>query len=289
MKGIQVYVKVLILVLAASSLVLCSTVSAQSNSVLAAPQFTVTYVDKSYDVEPIYGIDQYTGQTVVKTKGYHVQNASVVVKIKNQPFSSYDVNNSQVDLFYKISVKGHYGNYWQEYTHYFVQSGEYSTEVYYRSVDNEEYTVAMFGFTSNNGSSSFNGHNLDVDAGEVDFRVQAYSAYFTREKVSMVIPGWREYNYVINIVSTSGWSDTQTLTIGSGEVTVTETPTPSPTTSAPIITAEPTFNPTATPTQGNTQTGIALPLSLEQVVLLVMAVVIVALAAALVVSRKRRT
>ncbi len=54
MKGVQVYAKVLILFLVASSLVLSGTVSAQSNSVLFAPQFAVTYVDKSYGLKPPY-------------------------------------------------------------------------------------------------------------------------------------------------------------------------------------------------------------------------------------------
>ncbi|HSV50271.1 MAG TPA: hypothetical protein VLH35_08130 [Candidatus Acidoferrales bacterium] len=36
------------------------------------PEFTVNYIDESYDVTTTYEVDQFTGQTVVKQNGYHV-------------------------------------------------------------------------------------------------------------------------------------------------------------------------------------------------------------------------
>jgi hypothetical protein len=282
----------LIVLLTASSIVMVQATSAQSTSPLSVPQFTVTYLDKSYDVEPVYGVDQYTGQTVVKTAGYHVQNCSVVLKIANQPFTSYFINSSQVNLYYRIGVKGHYGSDWQEYASYPVSNGEYSTSVHYQQIDNQVNTVAIFGFTSNNGSRSFYGRNLDVDVGgEVDFRVQSYTAYFTQEKVSLVIPGWKEYNDVIQIAGTSGWSNIQTIKIGSGEVTNTQTtssPPPSPIQPTPTSQpSEPTDNPTEAPLQPNTQSDVLLGVTWKYIALGVACITIVALAVTLVLVRRR--
>ncbi len=96
----------------------------------SAPQFTVRIIAYPYDVPPktTTTIDQYTGKETTTTQpGYHVENKSIEITIKNQPFTpfnltqhtgynhetgeSYTVNrNSTVNLFYNIGVKGHFGN-----------------------------------------------------------------------------------------------------------------------------------------------------------------------------------
>lgn len=80
--------------------VLCSAppISASKPS---APEFTLKYVDSSYDVEPVYDTYQYTGKTVVIHEGYHVRNNSIIVSIENQAFSNYqDSNGNRIFLAY---------------------------------------------------------------------------------------------------------------------------------------------------------------------------------------------
>ena len=79
----------LIGVLVLSSLVMVETAFAQSIPTPSVPEFTVKYVDNSYDVPPTYGTDQYTGQTIIIQDGYHVDNRSIQFIIKNQPFAPY--------------------------------------------------------------------------------------------------------------------------------------------------------------------------------------------------------
>jgi len=59
----------LVVVLAMFSQLMVTTVYAQSIPKPSAPEFTVKYVDNSYDLPPTYGIDEYTGQNVTKDQG----------------------------------------------------------------------------------------------------------------------------------------------------------------------------------------------------------------------------
>jgi len=80
------------------------------------PEFNSSYVDLSYDVSPTYGVDQYTGETVITQDGYHVDNRSIQFTIKNQPFTLFtDANGTQVGLYYNFRIKGAYGTEWDYY------------------------------------------------------------------------------------------------------------------------------------------------------------------------------
>ena len=93
---------------------------AQSITKPSVPNFTVTYVDNSYYMEPVYGVDQYSGETIQTGGGYTVQNKSFELKIKNLPFTPYAVKDAdgadrQVGISYEIRYKGHYGENWKFY------------------------------------------------------------------------------------------------------------------------------------------------------------------------------
>ena len=75
----------IIIILAASATLMAKPTYADTNP--SAPDFTVQYVDHSYDIPPTYGIDPYTGQTVMTFPGSHVDNRTIDVTIKNQPFT----------------------------------------------------------------------------------------------------------------------------------------------------------------------------------------------------------
>jgi hypothetical protein len=92
--------------LIASSLTMLQSASAKPS----APEFTVKYVDYSYDIPPTYSIDQYTGKSVITNDGKHVDNRSVEFTIKNQPFTPYnDSRGNNIYLYYNFRYKGPYG------------------------------------------------------------------------------------------------------------------------------------------------------------------------------------
>jgi hypothetical protein len=242
----------LLIFLVASSLLLLQTASATTKP--STPQFTVTYIDTSYNVPPTYGTDEFTGKTVVKQTGYHVDEQSVVFKIKNQPFTTYnDSSGNTISLYYNFRYRGHYGTVWKYYP--FSETG-YGTVRYgctfYRFTDEEpkipqldcEYTekALTLGFLF--------GENKPSVGSQVDFQVQA-------------IVGHIDYagdGYYTFVGQAGDWSSNiETLTIGSGQTT-TASPNPAPQSSNDtVLPTLPTETPLATPTQSVTTTPTANP------------------------------
>jgi hypothetical protein len=185
----------------------------------SVPEFTLKLVDNSYDVPPTYGIDQYTGNNVMTQSGYHVQEKTLEVKIKNQPFTSYkDENGNSIQLYYSIRVKGHFGDSWTypNYGYYYVEGNEQAN---YVSADSgSEYTIITYGLVGNNGTTRL--LNLDISTGgQADFQVQAFIGYNTR---TTYMTGIGEGHRDVFTGETSGWSSTQTITIDVDSVGVPE-------------------------------------------------------------------
>ena len=186
----------LILILTASSLIIINPAHS-SITKPAVPQFTVQLVDNSYDVPTTHSIDPYTGEDITHP-GHHVENRSIEVRIKNQPFTRYwildaDGYNWSVNLFYNICVKGHFAENW---------NNVYSLSDGLPTQDLGEYTIMSL--------------PADFPAGaQVDFKVEAMAGYIHRPiDPSSGWPIWRFDG------ETSGWSNTQTLTInGSAPIT----------------------------------------------------------------------
>lgn len=87
------------------------------------PEFTLKYVDHSYDVPPVYGIDQFTGKEVITQPGYRRHNQSFVFKIKHQLFTPYnDSDGNEINLYFNFRYKGHFGDEWKYYP--FLDSGK---------------------------------------------------------------------------------------------------------------------------------------------------------------------
>ena len=106
----------LVLTIATSTLILLASVPAGAQSTTTKPStlmFSIRYVDNSYDILPTYGVDQFTGETVITKQGDHVENKSFVFTIENQPFTSY-INSYgyNVSLCYNLRFKGTYGTNW---------------------------------------------------------------------------------------------------------------------------------------------------------------------------------
>lgn len=198
----------LIPILALTSLILVTVAPALAVVKPSIPDFTVQLVAHPYDVPTTYSVDPYTGENITHA-GYHVENKTIDITIKNQPF----VWGENYTLYYNVRVKGHFGGNW--------------TELYDAYSDNlpEQST---FTYTVVSCSANYQ------DGAEIDFQVQAivghhYLRYPQRPYLLIPNDPWIEYG----VAEMSYWSDTQTLTIGENQ-----TPTPSP---EPPLTSDPTF------------------------------------------------
>jgi hypothetical protein len=177
----------LVILLAVSSLFMIKPISAQSIPVPAIPEFSVGVVDHSYDVPPITTTttDPYTGNQTTNTQlGYHVENYTIDITIRNQPFTS---DTELIDLFYNIRLKGHYESDWTELRHI---SG--------RVNDNSLLRQSHTEFTVYSIPQHFPVH------GVIEFQVEAFIAVGIIDIGSIGHWTWQE----------SGWSSTQTITIG---------------------------------------------------------------------------
>lgn len=173
----------------------------------SVPEFTLSYVDLSYDVPPTYEIDQFTGDNVTKQEGYHVDKRSIVFKIRNQPFTSYnDTSDNEICLYYNFKFKGHFGSEWQYYP--FSESGQgtrrYSAMFYVLSYESPKLAASNSEFTDITLSIPFLFGIDNPKSGSLDFQVQALIGHIDYQG-----DGFYKFEG-----QTSGWSDTQTITIG---------------------------------------------------------------------------
>jgi len=166
----------------------------------SVPEFTVKFVDHSYVVPTSTSIDPYTGQQIVHPS-YTVENKTIDIIIKNQPFAP---PNNLTNLYYNVRVKGHFGENW--------------TELYSISNNTPQNSLPMQSASENTVIST----PQDYPAGgQVDFQVEAVIA--TAHPLYGTNFGYWSYE-------TSGWTNTQTITIGESQTPTSPpaaTPTPS--------------------------------------------------------------
>jgi hypothetical protein len=227
----------IIFVLAISSLIIVKPALAQSISKPSVPEFTVKYVDYSYDVPTTYGIDQSTGKNVTIQTGYHVDNRTIEFTIKNQPFTPYnDSTDSLIGLYYNFRAKGHDGTEWV--LHPFAQTGQdtwqstFTNSEYYQSVSptypasNTEYTDTIIKL------DFFNLQNVTA-GNQVDFQIMALAGHVDlTTSGSLSGQGYHSFTG-----QSSDWSNTQTITIANQ---TTSTPTPPSTSPNPTVPEFPT-------------------------------------------------
>lgn len=234
----------LIAVLMASSLIMVESASAQSTPKPSVPEFTVSVTDHSYDVEPTTTTttDPYDGQiTTTTTPGYHMVNGSIEISIKNQPFTQYyNSDGFPIKLYYHIRAKGYDPVYWN----YIPYLGSYLPAT------NSTYTTVTLAY-SNTWFQTGGGFNSYRPDGTLDFQVEAFIGY---KNVTNIHP-WnlmtRQEDLLTEYVGqTSGWSDTQTVTIPNGAYTPT---TPRPTDQTTPTPTDTLDNPTTTPSTHDNQ------------------------------------
>jgi hypothetical protein len=228
-------VMMLFALLVLSGLVIVGSVFAQSVTQPSVPEFTLEFIDNSYDVPPTYEIDPYTGENI-NHPGYHVKRITLEMKISNQPFVSYyDADSGwNISFYYNIRIKGFYSEDW---------IGLYYASDGYPTQSDSEYTVISLGTLGETGLSLVtNAKMIDVPSGgQVDFQVEAMIGYVSRvynpnATSQLTMFPWQFTG------EKSGWSATQTLTIEEFQTPYPETtPTPEPT---PTPTEETTPLPT---------------------------------------------
>jgi hypothetical protein len=193
---------ILILLIAILSVIIPVSTSAQSIPTPSVPEFTVKFVDSSYDIPAKTSIDPYTGKSET-TQARHVDNRTIELTIKNQPFiPQNDSNGNPLSLFYNVHKKGHYEENWTEI---------YNPEIY---PTQSEATYTVITYISRDENTWELGRLLtDFPANaEIDFQVQALIGFTYAKHYSddgQFIP------FASKVFSgeSSGWSNTQTITV----------------------------------------------------------------------------
>ena len=280
----------LILILAASSMLWIESTSAQSIPKPSVPEFTVKQVDRSYDAPTTYTTNPYTGETITH-QGYHVANLTIEVTIKNQPIQTTTNGYNTTGLFYNVQAKNHMNNWSSAYND---EQNKYTIKP-----AASEHTVVTFILNADGLCSS--------PGSQVDIRVQAVTGteFYVFSKGGGPLPIGTQFI----LDEASSWSNTQTITVGVGEiVTIQPTPAPSQVSVQPTpsgsTTVQPTMNPTETPSpttqvlptqiptetssQPNIQTNVAIGADWKDLALTATFVTIAVLAVALVLSRRKR-
>jgi hypothetical protein len=263
------------LLIAASCLTLSvvNPASAQTVPKPATPQFSIQYVDYSYNIPAYNSTNAFTGEQI-HNPSQHIGDVRVEGKIKNQVFTRYSVPNppdgaysSDVGFYYNVRSKGHFGTEW--------------TDIYgYHNAD----------FIGQNSSSEYTNFTIYMqdfpEGSQIDYQVQALIGF---PGTTYIGP----YPQPIIIGEESEWSGTLTLVftknataiafasnIDNSPYPVLPTPSPSP---SPTPTQTPTTTPSATPATPNLSTNQ------PSMVAIGISAVIVAVAAVgvLIYSRKR--
>jgi hypothetical protein len=217
------------------------------------PEFTLKLVAYPYDVAPTTTINPYTGNIVITQAGHHVENRSIEIAIKKQPFTQYkDFNGNNVTLMYNIGWKGHFENSWNYYAGK-ADTADNTNDYFHAS--SSEFSVVVGGLSWNENSAGYNFFvnvpSEGTQGGQIDFQVRALVGYSNRVYAGDSIPLGAVYYYNFT-GETSDWSNTQSINITDGSVSNSPSnSTPTLQSSPPTATslASPSQNPTATPIQ----------------------------------------
>ncbi|MCL2291775.1 MAG: hypothetical protein FWC30_01715 [Candidatus Bathyarchaeota archaeon] len=193
------------LVTSSLSVLVVPPATAQTGYKPSTPQFTVKLIDNSYDIPPSTTMvtDPYTGkESIDNNPGNHVNDRTIEVTIKNQPFASYEKENAWTPpkLYYKIQFKGHFEEKWNTFPWLDQEDKVVSSD--------SEYTVA----SSQSGITGIICMINQFETGsQLDFRVQAVIGYNKAiTALDHALPVGTEFI----VDASSNLSNTQTITIG---------------------------------------------------------------------------
>ena len=246
-KSFAVFI-ILIMAISSQSLLMVKPANAQTTPTLIIPQFNIKFVNASYTVTTT---NSYTGQSQTQL----IDNNSIKIMIKNQPFD-YSNNGVTYQIYFNVRVKPHFSNTdnWTEVypLENLTSSNAYSFSWYIlpESIpqSNLDYTTIAFpvvptevyGASGYDVQRSYTGHNawlpdfLDAipSGAQLDFQVQALVGHNSTYWVIQhpFTPTYGGYSApAVAYDTASGWSPTQTITIGETSATTSPNPTPTPT------------------------------------------------------------
>lgn len=261
------------------------TPSPPSIPAISVPEFTVKLAAQPFYQSPTTTTNPYTGQSEVTQAGYYDENLSLIIIIKNQPFT-YSLGNTTYNLYYNVQIKPHFGQ--NDWTQLYGQDVDYPTQ------SNSEYTVLIQGI--NTGSSDDGEYPLYYpNSAQMDVQVEAFVGYPYLMAVSVhaLYPQFGPFNYYPAVTDneTSGWSNTQTVitpanndtalsppALPSSSINPTSTPSSSTSTLTQPATATPTLTSVSSPSKA----------SLLVIVIIVLLVIVALLVAIIILMGKRK-
>lgn len=253
-----------VLILALSSLLILPISATYPTP--SVPEFSLKFVDASYDVPTTHSIDPYTGKDVTN-QGYHVSIVNLVMFIENQPLA-FDPQYSG-GFLYNIQVKGHYVENW---TQLFLND-----DIPIASYNSSETSVIV-GTLQSDGLALRGRSTVIPNGGQEDFRVEAMiGGYF---KAGF---GHTEFSG-----STSDWSSIQTITVGDGSPIALLSPTAIPPTNTASSNPTITLDPTVTPSQSNSDGSARFDLNSLEIAIVFLLVIIAVLLVFVVFYLRRR-
>ena len=235
---------ILILIISSQSLLMIKPTYAQSILKPPVPEFTAKFVNASYSVTTT---NPYTGANETQ----QIINDSIEVTIKNQPF-----DHSNYQIYYNIRTKPHFAVNWTEVyplrnmTNSYNADGTFSFAWYiddYAPHANSSYTIIDFPVVATEyyGESGYDiqrYYSGDIgqegeyfaflhgipDNAQIDFQVSAVvgqnsTYWYVMHPMFPQYGGFNEPAIAYN--SDSGWSNTQTITIGEISASPSSTPT----------------------------------------------------------------
>ena len=203
---------ILLMTLSSLTLLTAKPASAQKNTP-SIPEFSLEYVNTTYFSSPTTTTNPYTGQN--QSYSIPITERGIIITIKNQPFTQPIDNNSLLDinepcLFYLFQWKGYYSSTWTNSSQYRVYSDQQSN-----------CTVIRLGMDGNNDNSFGAPIQLEdiPDGGKLDFQVQAFIGYYIYVPTPTQLNPFYPTSTAVFVGQSSGWSNTQTLTIINGSKT----------------------------------------------------------------------
>ncbi len=179
----------------------------------SVPEFTLRFIDSSYDIPATTSKDPFNGQQII-TPSRHVEQWSIEIRIKNVdfiPIKIQDSNNNTIDAVFCYVIQ------WKP-----------------RFSDNGWFTLfeAFYSYLpQSSGAETIRRINMTMPTNNEQFDVSEWSRYIPTDsqlnfRVKAMIGGPNDvYNFK---GEESDWSNTQTLNLADGSVSL-STPNPSPT------------------------------------------------------------
>ena len=207
---------VIALILIASMVIVVSS-SAQSIPKPSSPGFTVSFVDRSYTA-PIISTqttDPFTGQQSTQTSGgNYVKNQTVDIKITNPQLRSVTLQDgTEGKLYYTIRTKAHFSDIWWDSNVPWTSTKTYEDGNSFGQIfaSTSDYTTLTLVIGSPNDIIMGYSDVYIPAGGKEDFQVKASYGYQYTTYAGLYPSGSEFTSY-----ADSGWSDTKTLEIPSG-------------------------------------------------------------------------